>query len=208
MAPLTLISRIRCSSFKARPRWAVAGVVAGATMRRLVEVCPPSGRRMRPTMTGITPAWSQAGETTPAAAETDTFLAAWFTNLSRCMIRSISPWRDTIPAPTPLRQTTLRSINPLFRWPASEVTAGAAMPRLAEACPSPVLMGSARLSSGGNQAGNGGDGYFYGSIVHASFALYDPINIAVAGYNSSADADQTNNVYVRSIRFSDGRRRR
>ena len=42
--------------------------------------------------------------------------------------------------------------------------------------------------------GNGGDGYFYGSLVHASFALYDPINIAVAGNNSSAHADQTNNV--------------
>ncbi len=50
------------------------------------------------------------------------------------------------------------------------------------------------IASGGNHAGNGGDGYFYGSIVHASFALYDPINIAVAGYNSNAHADQTNNV--------------
>ena len=46
----------------------------------------------------------------------------------------------------------------------------------------------------GNHAGNGGDGYFYGGIVHATFAFYYPINIAVAGYNSSADADQTNNV--------------
>jgi len=50
------------------------------------------------------------------------------------------------------------------------------------------------ITSGGNHAGDGGDGYFSGSIVHASFALYDPINIAVAGYNSSAHADQTNNV--------------
>ena len=50
------------------------------------------------------------------------------------------------------------------------------------------------IASGGNHAGDGGDGYFYGGIVHASFALYDPINIAVAGYNSSAHADQTNNV--------------
>jgi hypothetical protein len=50
------------------------------------------------------------------------------------------------------------------------------------------------ITSGGNHAGDGGDGYFYGSIVHASFALYDPINIAVAGYNSNAHADQTNNV--------------
>src|SRR5947207_725133 len=50
------------------------------------------------------------------------------------------------------------------------------------------------IASGGNHAGDGGDGYFYGSIVHASFILYDPINIAVAGSNSSAHADQTNNV--------------
>ena len=50
------------------------------------------------------------------------------------------------------------------------------------------------ITSGGNHAGDGGDGYFYGSIVHASFALYNPINIAVAGYSSNAHADQTNNV--------------
>jgi len=50
------------------------------------------------------------------------------------------------------------------------------------------------IATGGNHAGDGGDGYFHGGIVHASFALYDPINIAVAGYNSSAHADQTNNV--------------
>ena len=55
-------------------------------------------------------------------------------------------------------------------------------------------IGSGAISSGDNHAGNGGDGYFYGSLVHTSFALYDPINIAVAGYNSSAHADQSNNV--------------
>jgi hypothetical protein len=56
------------------------------------------------------------------------------------------------------------------------------------------LIGSDVIATGGNSAGNGGDGSFFGSLVHVSFALYDPINIAVAGYNSSADADQTNNV--------------
>jgi hypothetical protein len=50
------------------------------------------------------------------------------------------------------------------------------------------------ITSDGSHAGDGGAGHFYGSIVHASFALYDPINIAVAGYNSNAHADQTNNV--------------
>jgi hypothetical protein len=55
---------------------------------------------------------------------------------------------------------------------------------------------SAAISSGGNQAGNGGDGFFHGSLVNASFILYDPINIAIAGSNSSAHADQTNNVNI------------
>ena len=50
------------------------------------------------------------------------------------------------------------------------------------------------IASGDNHAGNGGDGYAYGGLVHASFALYYPINIAVAGYNSTANAEQTNNV--------------
>ena len=55
-------------------------------------------------------------------------------------------------------------------------------------------MGSNVIVSGDNHAGNGGDGYSYGGLVHASFALYFPINIAVAGYNSTANAEQTNNV--------------
>jgi hypothetical protein len=52
------------------------------------------------------------------------------------------------------------------------------------------------VHTGGNQAGNGGDGSFSGELVHTSFVLYDPVNVAVAGYNSSSDAVQTNNVYV------------
>ena len=54
--------------------------------------------------------------------------------------------------------------------------------------------GSGAISTGENSAGNGGDGYAYGGVVHATFAFYFPVNIAVAGYNSSAHADQTNNV--------------
>jgi hypothetical protein len=50
------------------------------------------------------------------------------------------------------------------------------------------------ISSGGNQAGNGGDGFFHGSIVNASYALFDPVNIAVGGANSSIHADQANDV--------------
>jgi hypothetical protein len=56
--------------------------------------------------------------------------------------------------------------------------------------------GLGATSTGDNSAGNGGDGHAYGGVVHATFALYYPINIAVAGYNSSAHADQTNNVVI------------
>jgi hypothetical protein len=66
---------------------------------------------------------------------------------------------------------------------------------------SPISQGSIGASasatlSGDNHAGNGGDGYFYGSLVHTSVALYDPINIAVAGPGSTSYADQSNNVTI------------
>ena len=57
------------------------------------------------------------------------------------------------------------------------------------------------IHTGGNQAGNGGDGYFYGGLVHASFAIYNPVNIAVAGYNSSAYAFQANDVQLDQFSF-------
>jgi hypothetical protein len=50
------------------------------------------------------------------------------------------------------------------------------------------------IQTGDSHAGDGGDGNFYGSLVHTSFALYDPVNIAVAGYNSNVHSNQTNNV--------------
>ena len=52
------------------------------------------------------------------------------------------------------------------------------------------------VQTGGSQAGNGGDGAFYGGLVHTSFVLYDPINIAVAGYGSNVHSVQTNDAYV------------
>jgi hypothetical protein len=54
--------------------------------------------------------------------------------------------------------------------------------------------GPGAISTGDNSAGNGGDGTFFGAMVHAPVAIYDPINIAVAGYNSSGHAAQTNHV--------------
>ncbi len=55
------------------------------------------------------------------------------------------------------------------------------------------LVGSDVIARG-DSAGNGGDGFFSGAMIHESFALYDPINIAVAGANATAHAVQTNNV--------------
>jgi len=45
-------------------------------------------------------------------------------------------------------------------------------------------------------AGQGGAGVFTGSLVHASFAIYRPINIAIAGQNAEAHAEQTNDVVI------------
>jgi hypothetical protein len=61
--------------------------------------------------------------------------------------------------------------------------------------------GSGTIDTGGNSAGNGGDGYFFGSMVHAPVVIYAPINIAVAGYNSSAYATQTNDVSIDQSAF-------
>src|ERR1700745_105334 len=55
---------------------------------------------------------------------------------------------------------------------------------------------SIEIDTGGNSAGTGGDGYFFGSLVNAPVVIYMPINIAIAGYNSTADAHQTNDVSV------------
>jgi len=44
------------------------------------------------------------------------------------------------------------------------------------------------------KAGNGGNGNFSGSLVDINVAIYAPINIAIAGVNSTAEAQQTNNV--------------
>jgi hypothetical protein len=52
------------------------------------------------------------------------------------------------------------------------------------------------IQTGGSQAGNGGDGVFSGELVHTSFALYDPVNIAVAGFDSTSHAVQLNNVQL------------
>jgi hypothetical protein len=52
------------------------------------------------------------------------------------------------------------------------------------------------VQTGGNQAGNGGDGSFHGGLVHTSVLVYDPVNVSVAGYNSTSYALQINDVHV------------
>ena len=170
MAALTPISRIQCSSIKARSRWPAWAVMAGTAMRRLAETCPSPGlarappyrrgwprarpRRLAPTI--------QRGNHAGNGGDGYFYGSIVHTSFA-CTIRSTSPWRDTIPVRTLISRTMWNSTRVL-------------------------------IASGDNHAGNGGDGYFYGGIVHATFAFYDPINIAVAGYNSTANADQTNNV--------------
>src|SRR5712664_2314562 len=53
-------------------------------------------------------------------------------------------------------------------------------------------VGSDVISTGDNSAGNGGDGHFSGALVHTPVAVFDPVNIAVAGFHGTADAHQSN----------------
>src|SRR5258705_2005253 len=55
-------------------------------------------------------------------------------------------------------------------------------------------IGSDVIATGDNSAGNGGDGHFSGSMVHTPVAIFDPVNIAVAGFHGAADAHQSNTV--------------
>ena len=50
--------------------------------------------------------------------------------------------------------------------------------------------------TGHNSAGNGGNGHFSGSMIHSSYASFEPLNVAQAGYHSAAGAYQTNVVYL------------
>lgn len=54
--------------------------------------------------------------------------------------------------------------------------------------------GTAITLTGDNYAGHGGNGYFVGSMIDVSIAIFSPINIAVGAAGGSAEAHQTNNV--------------
>ncbi len=57
-----------------------------------------------------------------------------------------------------------------------------------------ISPGTALTLTGDFYAGHGGDGYFVGSMVDVSIAIFSPINIAVGAAGGSAEAHQTNNV--------------
>src|SRR5258705_7208525 len=48
------------------------------------------------------------------------------------------------------------------------------------------------IDTGGNDAGNGGNGYFAGSLIDSSYAAFEPLNMAQAGAHATANAHQTN----------------
>jgi hypothetical protein len=62
-------------------------------------------------------------------------------------------------------------------------------------------IGSELIHTGSEQVGNGGEGFFHGSLVHTSVAVYEPINISVAGYNTGVHAFQANNVHIDQSSF-------
>jgi hypothetical protein len=61
--------------------------------------------------------------------------------------------------------------------------------------------GSGAIDTGGNQSGNGGDGQFHGDLVNKSVAVYDPVNISIAGYNSTSQSYQFNDVHLDQSSF-------
>ena len=50
--------------------------------------------------------------------------------------------------------------------------------------------------TGDNSAGNGGNGHFAGSMIDTSHAAFEPLNVAQAGSHTTANAYQTNIVYL------------
>ena len=50
-------------------------------------------------------------------------------------------------------------------------------------------------TTGGNAAGNGGNGTFIGTMMDDDMAIYMPINIAIAGPGATATAHQDNHAY-------------
>ena len=49
--------------------------------------------------------------------------------------------------------------------------------------------------TGDNSAGNGGNGYFAGSLIDRGYAGFEPLNVAQAGSHATAGAYQTNIAY-------------
>src|SRR5258708_19435045 len=49
------------------------------------------------------------------------------------------------------------------------------------------------IDTGDNSAGNGGNGYFAGSLIDSSYAAFEPVNMAQAGAPPPSNPHTTNN---------------
>src|SRR5215813_11606073 len=52
------------------------------------------------------------------------------------------------------------------------------------------------IDTGGNGAGNGGNGYFSGYLIDSPYAAFEPLNVAQASAHGSAITHQTNVVLL------------
>src|SRR5262249_8069602 len=75
---------------------------------------------------------------------------------------------DTTPAATPTQTT---AAVPVGESAAAPTHTTAAVPSDGSAT-APTSVDHGAIDTGGNSAGNGGDGYFYGSMVHAPVVIY------------------------------------
>ena len=202
MAPLTPISRTRCNSIKVLPRLPAEAAAAGAAMRRSAAAYPPleapvrcptptSRLAMLPATPALAPMRSSAGITTPATAATDTLWQPRYTSFALYdpINIAVAGYNSSAHAD--------QSNNVAFDQAAFQMagvggnggSGNAAIGGDAGALSSILgLIGSDVIATGGNSAGSGGSGHFTGSVVDLSIAIYAPINIAVAGVNSTADA--------------------
>ena len=65
-----------------------------------------------------------------------------------------------------------------------------------EPSPAHSWAGPSEIATGGNHAGSGGNGSFTGVMVDSATAIFHPVNIAVGGPHATADAHQTNSVFL------------
>ena len=131
-------------------------------------------------------------------AETASSTAASSMRLSRCMTPSTSRSRDIIPVErTQMNNVHVDQSSPQIAGIGGHGGNGNAAMGGNGSIPSSFFRGSSdTIETGWNGAGNGGSGHFTGSLIDVGIVIYAPINIAIAGPHSTAEADQVNNVHV------------